>query len=141
MHVTGIPTLDHAPQVVAEWLNRLEDALDWKDRPRAYLLLRETLHAIRDFLTIDEAVDLSAQLPVLLRGIYFEGWNPSHNPAHPRSKAAFLARIDSHFADRPLDNTENAVAAVFDLLRRQVSDGEFSQVVKSMRKPLRDLWQ
>lgn len=140
MHVTGIPTLDHAPQVAAEWLNRLEEHLGWQDRPRSYLLLRETLHAIRDYLTADEAVDLSAQLPVLIRGLYFDGWVPSRTPEHPRGKGDFIARVAGRFVDRPLEDPEAAVAAVFDLLRRQISQGEFDQVVKSMRKPLRDLW-
>jgi uncharacterized protein (DUF2267 family) len=140
MSVTGIATLDHAPQVVAEWLNRLEEHLAWQDRSRSYLLLRVTLHAVRDFLTVDEAVDLSAQLPVLLRGLYFEGWVPSHTPAQHRSKSDFIARVTAHFSDRPLEDPEAAVAAVFDLLRRQVSEGEFNQVANAMRKSLRDLW-
>ncbi|WP_281955791.1 DUF2267 domain-containing protein [Pseudophaeobacter arcticus] len=67
MTTTGITTLDHAPQVFAEWLNELCDDLGFA-KPRAYMLLHETLHAIRDFLTVDEAADLAAQLPVLVRG-------------------------------------------------------------------------
>ena len=58
MAATGISTLDHAPQVFAQWLNELCDDLDW-EKPRAYLLLHETLHTIRDYLTVDEAADLA----------------------------------------------------------------------------------
>lgn len=140
MKVTGITTLDHSPQVFAEWLNRLQDILDWDDRHRTYMLLRETLHAIRDFLSVDEAADLSAQLPLLVRGVYFEGWIPAKTPIHPRGKADFIARVAEPFRDRPLEDPEAAVAAVFDLLRGKISMGEFEQVAGSMRKPLRDLW-
>lgn len=139
MAVTGIPTLDHAPQVVAEWLNALCEDLDWA-RPRAYLLLHETLHAVRDFLTVDEAADLGAQLPVLLRGIYYEGWDPSKTPAKPRGKGDLLRRIEARFDKEPLQDPERAVSAVFDLLRRHVSGGEFDQVRNAMRKPIRELW-
>ena len=140
MKTTGITTLDHAPQVVAEWLNLLQEDLGWPDRGRAYLLLRETLHAVRDFLTVDEAADLSAQLPLLIRGIFFEGWIPAETPAKPRSLDDFLDRVTKAFASDPLIEPAVAVAAVFSLLRRQISSGEYRQVAWAMRKPLRDLW-
>ena len=140
MKITGISTLDHAPQVVAEWINELGDDLDWSDKGRCYLLLREPLHAVRDYLTVDEAADLSAQLPILIRGIYFDGWVPSRTPAHPRGKADFIARVSRCFAKSPLEDPERAVSAVFDLLRRKISEGEFDEVAGSMRKSLRELW-
>jgi len=140
MSVTGISTLDHAPQVVAEWLNELCEDLGWSEKPRAHLLLRETLHAVRDLLGPDEAADLAAQLPILIRGIFFEGWVPSKTPVAARSKAALMERVGAHFAKQPLEDPERAVAAVFDLLRRHVSFGEFEQVRNAMRKSVRELW-
>ncbi len=140
MKISGISTLDHAPQVVAEWINELAEDLDWPDKGRCYLLLRETLHAVRDYLSVDEAADLSAQLPILVRGIYFDGWVPARTPAHPRNKADFIARVSARFVKAPLEDPERAVAAVFDLLRRHLSQGEFDQVAGSMRKSLRELW-
>ncbi|MDP2079470.1 MAG: DUF2267 domain-containing protein [Pseudotabrizicola sp.] len=140
MKTTGITTIDHAPQVVAEWLNLLQEDLGWPNRGRAYLLFRETLHAVRDFLTVDEAADLSAQLPLLIRGIFFDGWVPAKTPAKPRSLDDFLARVTDAFAADPLAEPDVAVAAVFALLRRHISPGEYRQVAWAMRKPLRDLW-
>lgn len=141
MAATGISTLDHAPQVFAEWLNELCHDLGWgAEKGRAYLLLHETLHAIRDVLSVDEAADLAAQLPVLVRGVYYEGWNPSKTPARKRGKADLLARVEKRFAKAPLENPERAVAAVFDLLRRHVSAGEIDQVRNAMKKPLQELW-
>ena len=102
--------------------------------------MRETLHAVRDFLTVDEAADLSAQLPVLIRGIFFEGWVPAKTPAKLRSVDDFLERVTKAFASDPLPEPDVAVAAVFAVLRRQISPGEYRQVAWAMRKPLRDLW-
>lgn len=142
MRITGIPALDHAPQVAAEWLNELAEIVDWPgERARVYMLLRETLHAVRDFLGPDEAADLAAQLPLLVRGIYFEGWVPSRTPAHPRGKADFLSRVAAAFSEESLADPEAAVAGVFDLLRRKLSAGEFEQVSHAMRKSLRELWE
>ena len=140
MSTTGISTLDHAPQVAAEWLNQLCDDLDWREKPRAYLLMHETLHAIRDLLSVDEAAHLASQLPVLIPGIYYEGWGPSKTPVAERSKAEHLARVCARFEKHPLDDPERALAAVFDLLRRHFSFGEFDQVRNAMRKPIRELW-
>lgn len=140
MKTTGITAIDHAPQVVAEWLNLLQEDLGWPDRGRAYLLLRETLHAIRDFLTVAEAADLSAQLPLLIRGIFFDGWVPARTPAKLRSVDDFLDRVTKAFANDPLVEPDVAVASVFAVLRRQISPGEYRQVAWAMRKPLRDLW-
>ncbi|MCZ0962528.1 DUF2267 domain-containing protein [Paracoccus benzoatiresistens] len=139
MAVTGISTLDHAPQVFAEWLNELCADLGW-EKPRANLLLSETLHAVRDFLTVDEAADLAAQLPVLVRGVFFEGWDPSRTPVKPRNKADLLARVEARFQREPLEDSERAVAAVFDLLRRHISWGELEQVKHAMRKSIQELW-
>lgn len=140
MTQTGITTIDHAPQVFAEWLNELCDDLDWTEKRRAYLLLHTTLHTIRDFLTVDEAADLAAQLPVLVRGIFYDSWVPARTPVSPRNKKDFLARIEARFIKEPLDDTERAVGAVFDTLRRHVSAGEIDQVRHAMRKPLQELW-
>ncbi|MDG4648445.1 DUF2267 domain-containing protein [Roseibacterium sp. SDUM158017] len=140
MATTGISAIDHAPQVFAEWLNELCADLGW-EKARAYLLLCETLHAVRDFLSVDEAADLSAQLPLLVRGVFFDGWDPSRTPARPRNKADFLARVEARFRKEPLEDPERAVSAVFDLLRRHVSWGEFEQVKNAMRKPIRELWE
>ena len=136
----ALSSLRHSPQVVAEWVNLLREDLEWDDPGRAYMLLREVLHAVRDYLSVDEAADLSAQLPLLVRGIYFDGWVPSRAPAQPRSKADFLGRIQKPFSETPLDDPERAAAAVFDVLRRKISQGEFDQVSRSMPKTLRDLW-
>jgi len=139
---TGHPAVDEAPQVVADWLDRLCNDLEWpaQEQGRAYLLLTETLHSVRDFLTVDEAADLASQLPLIIRGIFYTGWNPSETPVKPRSKTAFLERVTKRFQKTPLENPERAVEAVIDLLRRQVAEGEFDQVRRAMRKPLQELW-
>lgn len=140
MTTTGIRSLDHSVQTAAEWLNELSEKLGWADRKAAYLLMRTVLHAVRDWLNPDEAADLAAQLPILIRGIYYEGWNPSATPVHPRGKAEFLERVDKAFATDKLYNVEETVGAVFWLLGRHVSAGEIDQVRHALRKDIRDLW-
>ena len=85
-------------------------------------------------------LDLSAQLPVLIRGIYFEGWKPLDTPVWNRTKQDFLDRVQAAFPDDLPTDPELAVAAVFRLLDRHISHGEIVQVRNSMKKSLRELW-
>lgn len=139
MSATSITGFTQAAQQAQQWVNELADDLDWDPR-RAYRLLRCVLHAVRDWLPQVEMVDLSAQLPVLIRGIYFEGWKPLETPVGDRSKDDFIARVQNAFADDFLNDPDAAVAAVFRLLDRHVSQGQIDDVRHSMKKPLRELW-
>jgi uncharacterized protein (DUF2267 family) len=135
----SISLFSHAAQQAEQWVNELADDLNWNER-RAYHLLRAVLHAVRDWLSPEEMTDLSAQLPVLIRGIYFEGWKPAETPVWQRRKEDFVERIQEAFADDLLNDPDAAVAAVFRLLDRHISHGEIVQVRNSMKKSLRELW-
>lgn len=136
---TTIAGFTQAAQQAQQWVNELADDLNWDER-RAYHLLRSVLHALRDWLSTEEMTDLSAQLPVLLRGIYFEGWNLLRSHAEDRSKEAFVKRVEDDFRDDLIYDADAAIAAVFRLLERHISEGEILQVRNSMKKPLRNLW-
>ena len=139
MNGTTIPGFSHAAQQAQQWVNELAEDLAWQ-QGRAYRLLRSVLHALRDWLSMEEMADLSAQLPVLIRGVYFEGWKPQEFPTVPRTKADFVSRIWNDFGDDLIYDTDAAIAAVFRLLDRHISQGEIAQVRSSMRKSLRELW-
>jgi uncharacterized protein (DUF2267 family) len=128
-----------AAQHAQEWVNDLADDLGW-DQRRAYHLLRCVLHTLRDWLQPEEMADLAAQLPALVRGIFFEGWRPADSPVLERKKEDFMARIQEAFSGDLLDDPDEAVAAVFRLLADHISHGEMIQVRNSLKKPLRELW-
>lgn len=139
MSRTSIPSFTQAAQQAQQWVNELAADLNWNER-HAYGLLRAVLHTMRDWLSLEEAADLSAQLPLLLRGVYFEGWNPSISPVSKRSKHDFILSLTKrlgHDADVEIDK---AITAVFGLLDRHISHGEIVQVRNSMKKSLRQLW-
>lgn len=123
------------------WLNDLMSDLDWHERPRkAYLALRTVLHALRDRLTVEEAVQLGAQLPMLIRGFYYEGWTLKGKPHKERHKKDFLDHIRKAFKDDPTINPQQVCRAVFRLLVRHTSKGEINDVKHMLPKELRELW-
>ena len=72
MTATGLDVFDSTVQKTNTWLNDLMQVGGWVDRRTAFRALRATLHALRDRLIVDEVAQLSAQLPMLIRGLYFE---------------------------------------------------------------------
>jgi uncharacterized protein (DUF2267 family) len=123
------------------WLNDLMFELDWEDRPqKAYLALRTVLHALRDRLTVEEAVHLGAQLPMLVRGFYFEGWTLRDKPHKERHKEDFLAHVKEAFKDDVTVNPQQIVRAVFRVLTKHTSKGEIDDVKHILPKALRELW-
>ena len=96
MSTTGLDAFDTTLQKTAVWLKEIMAEFGSKDRHLAYLALRATLHALRDRLTVEEAVHLGAQLPMLVRGFYYEGWTPSGKPVKVK-KAGFLVAIRDCF--------------------------------------------
>jgi uncharacterized protein (DUF2267 family) len=123
------------------WLNELGDELDW-DHPAGTLsALRATLHALRDRVTVAEATHLGAQLPLLIRGLYYEGWRPAGEPWKERHQHAFLDRIENEMGGYAQQKGPEAVArAVFRLVSRHVTGGEVEQVKRVLPAGIRELW-
>src|SRR5207249_4578104 len=84
MTATGLDVFDATIQKTNSWLDDVMQVGGWPDRHTAYRALRATLHALRDRLIIDEVAQLGAQLPMLIRGLYYEGWDPSNKALKER---------------------------------------------------------
>ena len=136
----GVSVLDGAAHQATVWIDEVDQAARCDDRQHAYRLLRATLYALRDWVNADQAADLGAQLPVLIRGIYYEGWNPSSTPRHPHGKEEFVASVQSNFAQDPLRDPDQEIEAVFSVLNRHVAPGQLEQMRNALQKPLRALW-
>jgi uncharacterized protein (DUF2267 family) len=124
-----------------QWIDRLMEYAAISDPRQAYSILRAVLHVLRDRLTTSEAVDLGAQLPMLVRGIYYDGWNPAARPAKYRHKAEFLQGVAAAYPGLPQSRLEPAVRAVFRVLSGQVTGGEIRQVRNQLPEEVRDLWE
>ena len=89
MSTSGLAVLDHTVQETNVWLRIVADQLQIEDRHHAYIALRAVLHALRDRLRPEVAVHLGAQLPTLVRGVYYEGWHMAGKPTKDRSVQDF----------------------------------------------------
>jgi uncharacterized protein (DUF2267 family) len=139
MIAAGLDVFDRTLQETYDWLADLMRLLAVDDRQRAYQALRATLHALRDRLTVEEVAQLGAQLPMLVRGFYYEGWDPTAKPLKLRHMEAFLAYIASEFPTDDVD-AEKAARAIFALLAERVTEGEIEDVKHILPSELRALW-
>jgi uncharacterized protein (DUF2267 family) len=127
-------------QKTDEWLHELMRELQWDDPHRAYAALRATLHALRDRLTTNEAAQLAAQLPLLIRGVWYEGWKPREKPAPIRRVDDFYAAVEHELRRDSSIAVPAVVRAVFRLLANHITDGEITDVVRILPAELRSLW-
>ena len=141
MHASAIPAFESTLHKSNTWIRQLMDELGWDDPQRAYHGLRAVLHALRDRLTVAEASDLSAQLPMLIRGVYYENWRPNHTPTPDRTAEQFYAHVYDKFPNDLQIDAEDLVRAVFWLLTQHISPGEIADVKASLPQKIRELWE
>ena len=137
--MTTISDLTAAVAAAEDWVDDLMRRLGWQDRERVYRALLATLRALRDCLARDEAVYIGAQLPTLLRGLYYEGWHPGARPA-ARSRIAFLERIHDGVHRDPGIDTEQVARAVFALLAAHLPAAEIEDAKAATPIVLHNLW-
>jgi uncharacterized protein (DUF2267 family) len=135
--VTHADIVDRNVEKTNLWLSDLADELETDDRQAAYRVLRAFLHAVRDRLTVDEAAQLAAQLPDLIRGIYYEGWVPSRTPLTYKSVDEFLRRVSEEALLAGETEASYAATAAARVLHRHVSEGELDDVLGMLPKDLR----
>ena len=127
--MSEVELIDRSVEKTNVWLKELAENLGTDDRKFAYRVLRAYLHAVRDRLMVDEAAQLAAQLPELVRGIYYEAWVPSRTPTSERSVDEFLRRIADEALLPGETEASYACSAAARLLRRHVSEGEIADLV------------
>jgi uncharacterized protein (DUF2267 family) len=137
MTTTRVDIIDRSVEKAHVWLNDLAEELGTEDRHQAYRVLRAFLHALRDHLSVDETAQLSAQLPIFVRGVFYEGWDPSRE--HTRDIDSFLTGIVGEGGLAGETEASFAAAAASRVLRRHVSAGEGDSVLHALPQHLREL--
>lgn len=140
MSATGLSVFDRTLQATHIWLDDVMKEMGWTDRQKAYHGLRAVLHALRDRLPVTEAAQLSAQLPMLIRGFFFEGWRPSATPVKERHWDQFVAHVAEEFALDAHADAKKIVKGVFAVVNRHVGEGEVESLKQTLPHEVRELW-
>jgi uncharacterized protein (DUF2267 family) len=127
---------ERSHEKAAEWVRDMMVCLDCDDPQQALHALRAGLHALRDRLTVEEVAQLAAQMPLIIRGLFYENWRPADKPLRIRHPNEFLALVIANYAPRSDAYADEIVQALFRVLRKLVSEGELTDVVMSLPEPL-----
>jgi uncharacterized protein (DUF2267 family) len=136
MSIASVDAVERTVHKTNEWLGTLSRELG-TDRETAWRVLRGYLQVLRDRLNNDEAAQLAAQLPHLLRGVFYEGFDPGHQPVKLRDREEFLARLAERARLEDSAEAARAAAAATDVLRRHVTPGEIDDVLAQLPGEIR----
>jgi uncharacterized protein (DUF2267 family) len=139
MSISSVDTVERNVHKTNEWLADLADELGTQDRAKAWRVLRAYLHLLRQRLTIEEAAQLAAQLPDMLRGVFYEGFDPTHEPEKVRDRDQFLTRLAERAGLADPAEAELAVTAATRVLCNHVSPGEMEDVQAQLPKEIREV--
>ena len=140
MSATGLDVFDRTLQISNIWLDDVMEGMFWSDRHKAYHAMRAVLHALRDRLPVNENAHLAAQFPMLIRGMFFEGWHPAKTPVKERSRDEFLVHVSEAFLFDTEAEAGQIATAVFAVLSEHISEGEVEKIKKVLPEGIRELW-
>jgi uncharacterized protein (DUF2267 family) len=137
--MTGLDVFDKTLQTTNTWLSELMETLG-PDRRVAWRVLGAVLRTIRDRIPLGLAAHLGAQLPLLIRGAYYDQWRPSTQPADWRSHDEFSTIISAELHDiRPV-NAKVAARSVFQVLNHHITPEQVETVRDALPEDVRQLW-
>jgi uncharacterized protein (DUF2267 family) len=137
-----VDAIERTVQKTNIWLHDICKDLKTDDERIGYHALRAVLHAIRDRLSVEEAAAFGAQLPLLVRGMYYEGWHPHGKPLRVRKADEFLSLVAGNLAldAEPELEPRRAVDAVFGTLHAHADPGAVDKVFHSLPGDIRTLF-
>jgi len=140
MSIATIDAFDTTVQKSHLWLRELMDIGHFDSEEQAYTALSAVLHSLRDRLTVNEAAQLASELPMLIRGLYYEGWKPSKAPNKERTLQEFLDSVRESLRGNRLVDPQYASISVFQLLNEKISGGEVNDIKRMLPPEIRALW-
>jgi len=140
---TGIRSLDSSLQTTLDWLSEIQEELGWTDREKVYKATKAVLHGIRDRSPIEEVINFTANLPVVMKGMLFDGYNLSGKPIKIKSIGEFYDYIQTQYGGGQGNtiNADDACRGVINIISDKVGEGEMRKLTANMPVELRPLFQ
>ena len=139
MSATGLDVFDKTLQTTNIWLDEIMAELG-PDRQLAWHVLGAVLRGLRDRLPLGLVAHLGSQLPILIRGTYYDQWTPRDKPLELRSLEEFLDHVGQALWNTRPVNVKDAVQVVFRTISNHVTEGQVRKVRDSLPKDVAALW-
>jgi uncharacterized protein (DUF2267 family) len=135
---TGISTIDRSIQKTKEWIKSIQKNAHLATEEQAYSAFQSVIHVLRDMLIPNEAVKFAAQLPLILRGVYYSGWKLANKPERIKTKQEFINMV-SITLPNSIDPLQ-AISGVLISINKHLSQGEIKDIKAELSENLRSLW-
>jgi len=139
MSTTGLDVFDKTVQTTNIWLDEIMERMG-PDRHVAWHILGAVLRALRDRVPVEEAAHLAAQLPLLVRGTYYDQWHPAAGINKSRTEEEFVEHVAEGLKDTRPVNAREATRTVFGVLERHISGGQVDKIIATLPRHIRGLW-
>lgn len=137
---TGLRQLDRSLASTKEWLGDVREDLHFEQEEDAYQALRAVLHVLRDRLSVEQAADLAAQMPLMISGVYYDGWRPAGKPVKIRSTEEFISMVAENLPESRRQDALRITKGVLRTVGKHVTKGEMDDVKSNMPESLRELF-
>jgi uncharacterized protein (DUF2267 family) len=139
---TGVDVFEATIQKTINLLDDICGEFGWPEERRfqAYKALRSVLHEVRDRLTVTESANFAAQLPMLVRGFYYEGWKPESVPKKVH-RQEFLDEVQRAFHLAVNGGPERLVNGVLRALSRHIEPRIINDIRKEFPADLQSLFK
>ena len=145
MHIAA--PLQSTPSSSFDWLDQVAARFNG-ERNDAYCALRAVLTTLRDALPVESAVALAIRIPLLIRGVFFDGYEPARPPIRLNDVDAFVgeverrlqAKVSSRLTDMTAIDAEVAVDAVIAVLAGHLDPATAATIRKSLPASVQSRW-
>lgn len=140
MSTTSLEAFDTILEETNHWPKLMMGELGTDSRRNAFGALRGALHALRDWIGVDNSDHLGSQMPMLLRGAYCEGWHPAATPPRERHLADFIDHVADELPRGSQANAAEAAQACFAGMSQCLDRGEMLKLRKVLPHKALNLW-
>lgn len=140
MSATGLEIFDTTVQETNHWLKLMMGELGTDSRREAFAALRAALRALRDRIGVGNAAVLGGQLPMLLRGAYYEAWHPAQTPTNERHLQDFIDHVARQLPQDTSINPAEAARSAFAVMSRCLDRGEMMKLRRVLPHEVMNLW-
>jgi uncharacterized protein (DUF2267 family) len=131
-----------------DFLQKTADNLGYpNDLIKAERILKAVLHSLRNRLSVEDSFQFMSQLPLLIKGIYVDGWKISKEFVRIKHLDEFINEVKHEAGNTAeVDFSNNSIAInsiknVFKTIVQQVSPGEVEHLKAVFPKELKQLWE
>jgi uncharacterized protein (DUF2267 family) len=140
MSATGLDVFDRTIHTTNLWLQEIGKELG-PDRQHSWKVLSVVLHKLRDRLPVELAAHLGSQLPLLVRGMYYDQYQPAQQPSDCKNLEDFSAEVAEWLADTRPTDPKAAIQAIFGVLSRHLPEGQVTKTRHALPQSLRSAWE